>query len=166
MRARDDADVFESLYLAEYPRVHAVAMRTGLDPNAAEDVAQEAFAQFHRRYPADAEFASAWLRRAAARRRREAREDRDAKAAAPLTLATGSETDPPALLAGEERRRGVRLAMAKLSERNASVLALRYSGMSYVEVGAALGIPASHVGSVLRRAEAAFKKEFEDASPG
>ena len=26
MRARDDADVFESLYLAEYPRVHAVAM--------------------------------------------------------------------------------------------------------------------------------------------
>ena len=175
LRSRTDADAFESLYLAEYPRVHAIAMRTGLDANAAEDVAQEAFAQYHRRYPADADFASGWLRRAAAhlalnairtRRRREAREDRDAKAAAPLTLATGSETDPPALLAGEERRRDVQLAMAKLSERNATVLALRYSGMSYAEVGAALGIPASHVGSVLRRAEAAFKKEFENASRG
>jgi RNA polymerase sigma-70 factor (ECF subfamily) len=58
----------------------------------------------------------------------------------------------------------VRAAMSKLSERHASVLALRYSGMSYAEIGAALGIPVTHVGSVLRRAESAFKKEFEYAS--
>jgi DNA-directed RNA polymerase specialized sigma24 family protein len=36
--------------------------------------------------------------------------------------------------------------------------------MSYAEVGTALGIPVTHVGSVLRRAESAFKKEFEHAS--
>jgi RNA polymerase sigma factor (sigma-70 family) len=173
MRARTDADAFESLYLAEYPRIHAIGMRTGLDADEAEDVAQEAFSQFHRIHPADAPFAAAWLRRAAvhlalnairARRRRAAREDRDARSGEPLVRASSSEADPPARLESIERSAAVRAAMAGLSARHAAVLALRYSGMSYTEVGAALGIPVNQVGSVLRRAESAFKKEFHHAS--
>lgn len=172
MHVRTDADAFESLYLVEYPRIHAIATRTGLDPSESEDVAQEAFAQYHRSHPADAPYAAAWLRRAAvhlafnairSRRRRAAREERDHRTDEPLTPATTTETDPPSRLEHAERSAAVRAAMSKLSERYASVLALRYSGMSYAEVGAALGIPVSHVGSVLRRAESAFKKEFENA---
>lgn len=173
MHARTDADAFESLYLAEYARVHAIVRRTGLGSSEAEDVAQDAFAQFHRMYPADAPFAAAWLRRAAvhlalnairARRRREMREDRDARSAQPLVRASSADADPPSMIESEERAAAVRATMARLSSRHAAVLALRYSGMSYAEVGAALGIPSTQVGSVLRRAESAFKKEFEHAS--
>lgn len=173
MHGRTDAEAFESLYLAEYSRIHSIAMRTGLRASEAEDVAQEAFAQFHRTHRADAPFAAAWLRRAAvhlalnairARRRRVAREDRDARSAEPLESASASDADPTIRLENEERSAAVRAAMANLSSRHASVLVLRYSGMSYADVGAALGIPSSQVGSVLRRAESAFKKEFEHAS--
>jgi len=173
MHVRTDADAFESLYLAEYPRIHAIARRTGLDADESEDVAQETFAQYHRSHPADAPYAVAWLRRAAvhlalnairSRRRREAREERDHRTRVPLAPAAATESDPPARLESSERSAAVRAAMRKLSQRHASVLALRYSGMSYAEVGAALGIPVTHVGSVLRRAESAFKKEFEHAS--
>ena len=173
MQLRTDAGAFETLSLAEYPRIHAIAMRTGLDRSESEDVAQEAFAQYHRSHAADAPYAAAWLRRAVvhlafnairSRRRRAAREEHDHRADEPLTIATTTETDPPATLERAERSAAVRAAMSRLSERYASVLALRYSGMSYAEVGTALGIPVSHVGSVLRRAESAFKKEFEYAS--
>jgi len=172
MHVRTDAEAFESLYLAEYPRIHAIARRTGLDADESEDVAQETFAQYHRSHAADAPYAVAWLRRAVvhlalnairSRRRREAREERDHRTGVPVAP-DATESDPPARLESSERSAAVRAAMRKLSERHASVLALRYSGMSYAEVGAALGIPVTHVGSVLRRAESAFKKEFEHAS--
>jgi DNA-directed RNA polymerase specialized sigma24 family protein len=41
---------------------------------------------------------------------------------------------------------------------------MRHSGMSYAEVAAAMQVPIGHVGSMLRRAEAAFKKEFDHAT--
>lgn len=175
MSLRTGADAFETLFLAEYPRVRAIAARTGLDAAEAEDVSQEVFAQFYGRHPADASYAAAWVRRAAAhlalnairtRRRRFAREEREAVAAKPLYEASTASSNPQSRLEEEERRRAVRLVMARLPRRHAAVLALRYAGMSYAEVAAALGVPASHVGSMLRRAELAFKKEFDHASLG
>ena len=44
------------------------------------------------------------------------------------------------------------------------VLALRYSGLSYAETAAALGIGVSGVGTRLRRAETRLRKEVIDAS--
>lgn len=173
VHVRTDSDAFETLYRAEYPRIHAIAMRTGLDADESEDVAQEAFAQYHRSHSADAPYADAWLRRAVvhlalnairSRRRREAREERDYRTGEPLAPVRATESDPSSRLESAERSAAVRVAMGRLSERHASVLALRYSGMSYAEVGVALGIPVTQVGSVLRRAESAFKKEFEHAS--
>lgn len=168
------ADAFEALFLAHYPRVRAVAERTGLDPAESEDVAQEVFAQFYRRHAPDVPYAAAWLSRAAAhlalnairtRRRRTAREERDAAVSPASDVATKS-ADPQRHVEDEERRRAVRAVMARLPEHHSAVLALRYSGMSYSEIGESLGIPASHVGMRLRRAETAFKKEFDHASLG
>jgi RNA polymerase sigma-70 factor (ECF subfamily) len=170
-----ESDAFEMLFLAEYPRVRAIAARTGLDAAAAEDVAQEVFAQFHRRHTANAPFAAAWLRRAAThlalnairtRKRRFAREEREALAAAPILHAAGSSSNPHSQVEDREKRHAVRAAMARLAEKHAAVLALRYSGMSYSEIAVALGIPSAHVGTLLRRAESAFKKEFDHASLG
>jgi RNA polymerase sigma-70 factor (ECF subfamily) len=72
--------------------------------------------------------------------------------------------DPQAAVEVAETRRAVRAALARVPARDASVLALRYSGLSYAETAAALGIGVSGVGTVLRRAEARLRKEVGDAS--
>ena len=100
------------------------------------------------------------------RRRRSAREEREAVAATPMSDVATASSNPQNLVEDDERRQAVRMAMARLSERHGAVLALRYSGMTYAEIAAALDVPAGHVGSMLRRAEIAFKKEFDHASLG
>src|SRR5213082_1083513 len=64
--ARSDDDAFESLFTAEYGRVVGIANRVLADPHEAEDVAQEVFIDFHRLHSASADYAPAWLHRAAA----------------------------------------------------------------------------------------------------
>jgi RNA polymerase sigma factor (sigma-70 family) len=62
-----------------------------------------------------------------------------------------------------ERRREIRQAVTRLPERSAAVLLLRHSGLSYAEVATALGIKVGNVGTVLRRAEEALRKEVNRA---
>ena len=64
----------------------------------------------------------------------------------------------------DEDRRLVRDALTRLPAKAASVLALRYSGLSYVEVGSALGVGTGQVGTLLRRAEQALRKEMSGAT--
>ena len=155
-------DSFESLFSAEYGRVAGIANRVLADPHEAEDVAQEVFIDFNRLHSASAPYASAWLYRAAAhkalnrvrgRRRREKRE---------LSQATdeGAHTmDPQHMLEVSEDRRQVREALARLAPKPATVLVLRASGLSYAEVAQALGVGIGQIGTLLRRAEAALRKE-------
>jgi RNA polymerase sigma-70 factor (ECF subfamily) len=42
---------------------------------------------------------------------------------------------------------------------------LRYSGLSYAEVATALGMKVGNVGTLLRRAENALRKEVNRATP-
>ena len=156
-------DPFDRLFAAEYGKVVAVANRVLADRAEAEDVAQEVFWDFHRRHGPDAGFASAWLHRAAvhtalnrirSRRRRERRELADSNSRERTML------DPQVVVEVEEDRQQVRVALSRLPKKAASVLALRYSGLSYVEVGAALGVGANQVGTLLRRAEHALRKEM------
>ena len=155
---------FERLFLAEYARVVRVAYRVVGDTAEAEDVAQEVFLAFYRAHPADAPYAAPWLHRAAAhtalnvvrsRSRRVAREHHDAvgREAAP---------DPEGAALERERAREVRAALARMPRGAAALLALRYSGLSYAEVAAATGTRIDQVGTRLRRAHDAFRKEVLD----
>jgi RNA polymerase sigma-70 factor (ECF subfamily) len=162
------AEPFDRLFMAEYGKVVAVAHRVLTDRAEAEDVAQEVFLDFHRKHRPDAGYAPVWLHRAAvhtalnrirSRRRRERREVADAR------MGTGSVVDPQQLVEVEEDRRMVRDALARMPVKAASVLALRYSGLSYVEVGTTLGVGAGQVGTLLRRAEQALRKEMSRATP-
>ena len=152
---------FEQLFLAEYARVVRIAYRVLGERDAAEDVAQEVFLAFHRQHPADAPFAPARLHRAAANtalndvRSRKRRIIRDAAAEVPVAL------DPEEAALERERAREVRAALARLPEASAELLALRYSGLSYAEVAAACGIKADQVGTRLRRAQDAFRREVK-----
>jgi len=155
---------FERLFRNEYGRVVGIANRILNDTAAAEDVAQEVFLSFYRAHTADASYAPAWLHTAAAhaalnalraRARRDRREAADA--VAPDTADPG---DPVERAVAAETRDEVRAILARLPERSAVLLALRYSGLSYAEIAAALDVRASSVGTLLRRAEEAFRREL------
>lgn len=152
---------FERLFGLEYARVVRIAYRVLGDVGEAEDIAQEVFLSFYGRHHADAPYAAPWLHRAAAhaalnavrsRGRRAAREERSA--AARPTVA-----DPEGAAIERERAREVRAALGRMPRPAAELLALRYSGLSYAEVAAATGIKADQVGTRLRRAQDAFRKE-------
>jgi RNA polymerase sigma factor (sigma-70 family) len=161
-------DPFERLFLQEYPKVVAIAYRVLADRSAAEDVAQEVFLKFHRSFSPDSERASGWLHAAAVHsalnviRGERRRAQRETTHALDRSLASGS--DPEHLVEAAEQRREVRRALSRLPERSAAVLMLRYSGLSYAEVAAAVGIKVTNVGTLLRRAEDALRKEVNRAT--
>ncbi|HEU4425431.1 MAG TPA: sigma-70 family RNA polymerase sigma factor [Pilimelia sp.] len=151
----------EEVFRAAYPRVVAVAARVLGSRDEAEDVAQEVFLTFGRSSVPAGE-ASGWLSVAAAHtalnhlragRRRVAREGAadDGGAVCPDVA--------DAVVTLDERRR-VRAALARLPRRQAVALVLRHSGLSYAEVAAALDLSPGSVGTTVRRAESALRKEL------
>jgi RNA polymerase sigma-70 factor (ECF subfamily) len=160
--AHSEDQAFETLFTSEYARVVGIANRVLADQHEAEDVAQDVFVDFHRLHSATAQYAPAWLHRAAAHaslnrlrgaRRRQKREVAQA-------LEEGDKTvDPQKHLEVKEDRRLVRAALGRLAPRPAAALAMRASGLSYAEVAQALGVGIGQVGTLLRRAEAALRKE-------
>ena len=135
-----------------------------MDAHAAEDVAQDVFVSFHRLHEPDAPFASKWLHTAAVhaalnavrgRKRQMRREFADAA----TNAAAAPGDDPLESIASIELRAAVARTLGRINPKYAAVLAMRYAGLSYAEVANALSVTANHVGTMLRRAEAAFKKE-------
>jgi RNA polymerase sigma-70 factor (ECF subfamily) len=159
---RSDDEAFEALFTAEYARVVGIANRVLGDSQEAEDVAQQVFIDFHRLHSASAEYAPAWLHRAAAHaalnqlrgaRRRRRRE------LAQVNEQSDRTVDPEAQVELDEDRRRLRQALGRLAPKPAAVLVLRASGLSYAEVAQALGVGIGQVGTLLRRAESALRKE-------
>lgn len=151
----------DQVFRAAYPRVVAVAARILGSRDGAEDVAQEVFLAFGRSSVPAAE-AAGWLSVAAAHtalnhlrtgRRRASREE----AAGDGVSAYPDVAD--AVVTRDERRR-VRAALARLPRKQAVALVLRHSGLSYVEVAAALELSPGSVGTTVRRAESALREEL------
>jgi RNA polymerase sigma factor (sigma-70 family) len=164
---RSDDESFEALFTAEYARVAGIANRVLADPHEAEDVAQEVFIDFHRLHSASAQYAPAWLHRAAAHaalnRLRGARR-RQKRELAQAAEESAQVIDPQKQVEVDEDRRRVRQALARMAPKPASVLVLRASGLSYAEVAQALGVGIGQVGTLLRRAETTLRKEVSRGS--
>ena len=123
---------------------------------------------FHRLHSATSAYAAPWLYRAAAhralnrvrgRKRRERRELAQALDEGARTL------DPHEQAEMNEDRRRVRTALAKLPAKPATVLVLRSSGLSYSEIAESIGVGTGQIGTLLRRAEAALRKEVDRGTP-
>ena len=150
----------EQVFRAAYPRVVAVAARVLGSRTEAEDVAQDVFLAFGRS-AVPAGQAPAWLSVAAAHtalnhlrsgRRRASREEAAGDGGVSPDVAD-------AVVTLDERRR-VRAALAELPRKHAVALVLRHSGLSYAEVAAALDLSPGSVGTTVRRAESALRKEL------
>lgn len=159
---------FEGFFRSQYPVVVRIAGSVVRDPHLAEDVAQDVMIAARRRFPDPdgSDHAVAWTRTAAVhlalnavrdRRRRDERQSR----ARPDRAGPG----PEELLLQREAGAEVREALGRIPLRSAMVLVLRHSGLSYAEVAEAMGVGVGVVGTMLRRAEAALRKEVARDAP-
>ncbi len=152
----------DEIFRRDYQRVVGVAARVLGSRDQAEDVAQDVFLSFGRS-SVPAGVATGWLSVAAAHtalnllrsgRRRASREE----IAAAADDVVGSDV-ADVVVTLEERSR-VRAALARLPRKQAVALVLRHSGLSYADVAAALDLSPGSVGTTVRRAESALRKEL------
>lgn len=155
----------DEVFRRDYRLVVGVAARVLGSRDQAEDVAQDVFLSFGRSSVPSGE-ARGWLSVAAAHtalnllragRRRASREE--------TVVVTGAVADVADLVVTIEERSRVRAALARLPRKQAVALVLRHSGLSYADVAAALDLSPTSVGTTVRRAEAALRKELNRHAP-
>jgi len=151
----------EQVFRAGYPRVVAVAARVLGERDEAEDVAQEVFLAFGRTTVPAAE-APQWLAVAAAHTALNVLRSGRRRAARELAVTDPDPTAPDVAddVVTREERRLVRAALSRLPRKQAVALVLRHSGLSYADVAAALDLSPGSVGTTVRRAESALRKEL------
>jgi RNA polymerase sigma-70 factor (ECF subfamily) len=165
--AGSEAAGFEAVFLSQWPRIYGVLLRLVGEPSEAEDLAMEVFWRLHRNPPPQPwDEIGGWLYRVASRlglnalrgrSRRLHYEERSGR----LDLFEGSATDPAEATERREERRQVREVLLKMKPRSAELLVLRYSGLNYRELSAALSVKPASVGKLLARAEEEFEKTYQ-----
>jgi RNA polymerase sigma-70 factor (ECF subfamily) len=151
----------ETIFHAQYERIARVIARVIRDPARAEELAVDVFLKWSRTQKAQGENAEGWLYRTAVRialneLRRQTRQNRYERL---FAWVRGSPT-PEELLAAREERDGVRVLLSAIDPRQAELLVLRSHGLSYEELASALKLQPASVGTLLSRAQQAFRKEY------
>ena len=154
---------FESIFHIHYAGIARVALRIVGEPARAEELAVEAFWKLWRHPEAHGDASGGWLRRTVIRlaldelRRRSRRRRYET-----LFVAVGlSPRRPDEIFAGHQEQGRVRAVLAALPTRDATMLLLHGDGLQYRDLAAALSINPTSVGTLLARARAAFRKEYE-----
>ena len=152
---------FESVFRAEYPSVLRVISRVVRDHARAQELAAEVFWRLSNTPNAQRENTAGWLYRTATRLalddlRKQVRREKYERLA---WFGRAPRTPEEVYLEQEEERR-VRAILAKLRKRDSELLLLRSNGLSYQEIARSLGLSPASIGSLLRRAEEAFRKEY------
>ena len=162
--AGDTVDRLDALFREHYPRIARMVGRIVRDRGRAEEIAVDVFIKWRRHRAAHGDRAEGWLYRTAARQalddwRRAERWLRIARVLAPLWP---SPRTPEQLHAAEIERQQVRAVLAALKRRDAELLLLWTEDMTYEQMAAAIGVKPSSIGSLLRRAQAAFRIAYEE----
>lgn len=149
------------LFHLYYPRIARAIARIVNDPSRAEELAADVFWKFMRTTKAHHENPAGWLYRAGIRRavdelRRQQRRDKYER----LFSFLGTAPSPEQLHSEARDQQQVRRVLAALKRRDSELLILRSEGLSYEETAEILGVSDTSIGTLLRRAQEAFRKEY------
>ena len=151
----------EATFREQYERVARVIARVVRDPARAEELAVEVFLKLWTNKQAQGDRTQGWLYRVAVRMgldelRRQTRRTRYERL---LGFGGGVQTPEDIRRATEEQER-VRLVLGVINRRHAELLLLRSDDFSYDEVASALDLNPASIGTLLSRAQQAFRKEY------
>ncbi len=163
VRQGDEAS-FEVLFHRHHHRVYQLLVRLVGQTQEAEELAQEVFLRLYQRPLKRGDNVGGWLYRVAtnlgynalrARRRRIRRED---------TVTADTSLSAPSAAAVAERRAAVaevQDALARIKPEQGQLLILRQMGFSYQELAATLKVSPNSIGTMLARAERAFRNAYQ-----
>lgn len=161
MAAHETSFDFEAAFRAHYERIARVIARVVGDPARAEELAAELFLKLWRSPAVQGQWTESWLYKSAVRRaldelRKKTRRARYER----LVGFVRSTPTPEEERASAEGQQRVRAVLAAVRPRDAELLVLRSQGLSYDELATALNLNPASVGTLLRRAQKAFQKEY------
>jgi RNA polymerase sigma-70 factor (ECF subfamily) len=166
---RGNERAFEELFARHFSGIYGVVVRIVGNHEEAEEIAHDAFLKLYQRPLGDSDDLNVrgWLYRVAtnagfnairSRRRRRNWFQRLAQRAE----SRQSGSDPLDIVSAEDESQRVRDELLKLPERQRTALLLRASGLTYEEIAAAVGVSPTSVGTILARAERAFRTQYTD----
>ncbi len=161
MQASEAPFDFEATFRANYGRIARVIARVVRDPARAEELAVEVFLKLWRNREAQGEKAEGWLYKAAVRKGLDElrRQNRRARYEHLFGFVRQVPTPEDIRSAADEQEK-VRLVLAVIEPRQAELLLLRSHGLSYDELASALDLNPVSIGTLLSRAQQAFRKEY------
>jgi RNA polymerase sigma-70 factor (ECF subfamily) len=151
---------FEAFFHAHYARVARAVARVTRDSARAEDLAAEALWKLWRTPKAHGGSAAGWLYRTALRLGLNELRGRERRGRYESLTGGESVSTPEQVHAAAEERSHVRAVLAEMEARDAELLVLRAGGFGYNEIAEALGINPASVGTMIARAQRAFRKEY------
>lgn len=158
----DTASDFGDLFTNYYVRLARLLYRVTGDTGRAEEVAAEAFWRLYRQPPPTRENLEGWLYRTGLRlaldelRKAQRRSRYEA-----LASLFGIPAGPDRALEQRETQVRVRRTLAGLNQQQASLILMRSDGFTYAEIAATLALNPASVGTLVARAEKAFREEYE-----
>jgi RNA polymerase sigma-70 factor, ECF subfamily len=151
---------FGRVFHMHYPRIARVIARIVSDPGRAEELAADVFWKFLHNSSAN-ENPGGWLYRTAVRKaldelRRQNRRQKFER----LLMLPRTSPSPEQVHAARQDGDQVRIVLGVLKSRDSELLVLRSEGLSYQEIAVILGLNETSMGTLLRRAQQAFRKEY------
>ena len=162
---------FEATFRSQYERIARVIARVVKDRARAEELAVEVFLKLWRNPRArgggnltnltNLTNVEGWLYRAAVREGLDELRRRTRRTHYERLLGLGRRVPTPEDVRGAaEQQRKIRLVLAAVEPRQAELLVLRSHGLSYEELASALDLNPASIGTLLSRAQQAFRKEY------
>lgn len=153
----------DTLFRAHYGRIARVIGRVVRDQARAEELAVDVFVKWRRNHGANSDLAEGWLYRTAAREaidewRRQARREKFERL---FSVVRRKPRTPLELYEADVTQRNVREVLGAIEPRHAQALLLWGEEVGYSEIAAAMEVNITSVGSLLNRAQTAFRKEYE-----
>lgn len=157
-----NSEGLDAIFRAHYGRIARVIGRVIFDQARAEELAVEVFLKWWRNPQAHGEHAEGWLYRTAVREaldelRRRTRRNRFERI---LSFVRESPPTPEQLYTVNAEQHRVRTVLGALNRGHAELLLLWSQGLSYQELAISLAVKSNCVGSLVSRAQEAFRKEY------